>query len=90
MDHFELSTINSVIKMYLSHSRAAFFPYLEGCFKEVMEMSNYPAPSIKRTASAALGQMCISVHKAHVETPTAETQTGMCIFIVLTWFNRLL
>ncbi|XP_069113686.1 importin-4-like isoform X2 [Argopecten irradians] len=57
------------------NSGAAFFPYLEKSFKEVFDMMEYPAQGVKRTATAALAQMCICVHKANTESPSPETQT---------------
>lgn len=56
---------------------AAFFPYLEQSFKEVLEMIEYPAPGVKKSAIAAVGQMCICVHKANQELQSAETQTAL-------------
>ncbi|XP_033729226.1 importin-4-like [Pecten maximus] len=58
-----------------ANSGSIFFPYLEKSFKEVLDMMDYPAQGVKRSASAALGQMCICVHKANTDSPTPETQT---------------
>lgn len=42
--------------------------------KDVLEMIDYPAPGVKKAAMAAMGQMCICVHKANQETPSAENK----------------
>ncbi|XP_060081049.1 importin-4-like [Ylistrum balloti] len=60
-----------------ANSGAVFFPYLEMSFKEVLDMMDYPALGVKRTASAALGQMCICVHKANTDSPTLETNAAL-------------
>ncbi|OWF34795.1 Importin-4 [Mizuhopecten yessoensis] len=60
-----------------ANSGAVFFPYLEKSFKEVTDMMDYPAQGVKRSASAALGQMCICVHKANTDSPTLDTQTAL-------------
>ncbi|XP_056015924.1 importin-4-like isoform X2 [Ostrea edulis] len=56
---------------------AVFFPFLEQSFKEVLEMIEYPAPGVKRAAIAAVGQMCICVHKANQEMHSSETQSAL-------------
>ncbi|XP_062580344.1 importin-4-like, partial [Saccostrea cucullata] len=56
---------------------AAFFPFLEQSFKEVLEMIDYPAPGVKKAAIAAVGQMCICVHQANQELQSPETQTAL-------------
>nr|XP_022312451.1 importin-4-like isoform X1 [Crassostrea virginica] len=53
---------------------AAFLPYFEQSMKDVLEMIDYPAPGVKKAAMAAMGQMCICVHKANQETPSAENK----------------
>ena len=58
------------------HFRASFYPYLEQSFQEVMEKIEYPAAGIKKSAMTAVGQMCICVHKANQQAPTAQTQSG--------------
>lgn len=40
-------------------------------------MIEYPAPGVKRTAIAAVGQMCICVHKANQEMHSSETQSAL-------------
>lgn len=40
-------------------------------------MIEYPAPGVKKSAIAAVGQMCICVHKANQELQSAETHTAL-------------
>ncbi|KAK3085593.1 hypothetical protein FSP39_005824 [Pinctada imbricata] len=63
------------------NSGAAFYPYLELSFTEVIDKVDYPKPDVKKAAIVAVGQMCICVHKANQEAPTTQTQTALMNFI---------
>lgn len=49
----------------LSPCSAAFLPYLEESYKELVNLLEYPSSRVKKGAVTALGQFCVCVHEVN-------------------------
>ena len=49
----------------------AFLPYVKQSFAETLELSEYPASSVKKGSFQAMCQFCLCVYEAQGQSPEA-------------------
>ena len=51
-------------------------PYIEETYKEITDLLEYPAPTVRKSAVVAVSSVCIAVCKVAEETKAHDAETG--------------
>ena len=51
-------------------------PYIEESYKEVTNLLEYPAPTVRKAALVTVASMCVGVSNVVNDTQSNEAQTG--------------
>ena len=68
--------------------RAAFLPYLEESYQELLALLDYPSSRVKKGAVAALGQFCICVHEVNKIPSSGDngpSHLGTSVLLILSF-----